>query len=326
MRAAVRDRYGPPEVVRLEEIDTARPGRRPGTRPRCRGVRQPRRPRRLYPKPAFVRLFMGVRAPRQHRVGMDVAGVVEAVGPAVDEVQASAIRCSPTCTLFGTGSFAEYVCVPERALATIPDGMSLEEASTLPHAAILALQGLRLRNGRTPSPVRGADRRGVRQRRAVRGPDREALRRGGNRRSLGGDKLDFVRSLGADHVIDYTRVDYTKTGDRYDWIVDVDGHYSLLDVRRALKPRRHLRHAGRHGRADRPGARRRAGRVRGEQQAMGLMLWWKPFNARRGDAQGADRGRCGQAGDRPAYPLSEVVDALRYVDEGHARGKVVVLP
>ena len=103
------------------------------------------------PRPAFVRLFMGLRAPRNHRLGLDVAGVVERVGPGAtrfrpgDEVFADLF-------VFGQGAFAEYVCAPERAFAADPGGMSFEDAATLPHSAILAVQGLRLRNGRTVGP------------------------------------------------------------------------------------------------------------------------------------------------------------------------------
>ena len=114
--------------------------------------------------------------------------------------------------------------------------MSFEDASTLPHAAILALQGLRLREGRTIKP---GDRVLIDGASGNVGPFAvqiaKSLRRRGDRCRQTA-KLDFVRSLGADHVIDYTRVDYTKTGERYDWIVDVDSHHRILRLRRALRP------------------------------------------------------------------------------------------
>ena len=106
----------------------------------------------LKPKPGFVRLFMGLRAPRDHEVGIDAAGVVEAVGPGVTAVQARRRGLDRPVRGREFGAFAEYVCAREKAFEPIPAGMSFEEAATLPHSAVLALQGLRLRNGRTFSP------------------------------------------------------------------------------------------------------------------------------------------------------------------------------
>jgi NADPH:quinone reductase-like Zn-dependent oxidoreductase len=326
MRAAVRDRYGTPEVVRLEEVDTPSPTDdqvlvRVVAASVNRGDLDG-----LYPKPRFVRLFMGLRAPRTRRIGIDMAGVVEAVGPQTS-------RFSPGDQVFtdmftsSFGSFAEYVCVPERTLETIPDGLTLEEASTLPHGAVLALQGLRLRNGRSPRP---GDRVLVGGASGSVGPFLVQIAKhyGAEVTAVArGDKLDFARSLGADHVIDYTRVDYTRTGDRYDWIVDVDAHHSLLDLRRALKP------GGVYDTLGGSDARLIQAVAVGpvaslaSGKKMGLMLWWKPFHKpdvatlKQLIAAGAVKPRI----DR-TFPLTEVVEALRYVDDGHARGKVVVVP
>jgi len=138
-------------------------------------------------------------------------------------------------------------------------------------------------------------------------------------------KVDFVRSLGADHVIDYKKVDYTSTGERYDWILDTDSHHSIFRVRNALGPDGvYITLGGEVGRLFQ-------GLILGPLTSMrsdrwtGLMLWWKPFNA-------ADvatlkdliaAGKLAPAIDRQ-YPLSGVVEALRYVVEGHAKGKVVI--
>jgi NADPH:quinone reductase-like Zn-dependent oxidoreductase len=141
------------------------------------------------------------------------------------------------------------------------------------------------------------------------------------------EKLDFVRSVGADHVIDYTTTDYTKAGERYDWIVDTDSHHSLLAVRRALVSGGvYVTLGGTSWPILRsiiaaPFISRAAGKT------MGLLFWWKPFNppdvARVTNliASGAVR----PAIDR-RFPLDQVVDALRWVDEGRARGKVLVIP
>ena len=236
MRAAVRDRYGPPDVVRLTDVDHPTPADdQVLVRIQAASINRADLDA-LTPKPNFARLFMGLRAPRNHRVGLDAAGVVEAVGSAVtrfrtgDEVFAD---------LFGRdqGAFAEYVCAPQKAFELMPAGMSFEEAATLPHSAILAVQGLRLRNGRTVQPgdkvlIDGAS--------GNVGPFAVQVAK-----ALGAEvtgvcsaaKMDFVRSLGADHVIDYTKVDYTRTGERYDWIVDTDSHHSILRIRRALRPK-----------------------------------------------------------------------------------------
>jgi NADPH:quinone reductase-like Zn-dependent oxidoreductase len=326
MKAAVRDTYGSPDVVRIVDV-AMRPPVDDEVLVRVGAASVNRADLdSLYPKPQLARLFMGLRAPRQPRLGLDVAGTVEAVGPAATRFKAGDHVMGDLFT-FGAGSFADYVCVPERALETTPPGMSLEESSTLPHAAILALQGLRLRNGTTP---RAGDRVLVGGASGNVGPFLVQIAKHYGAEVTGvarGDKLDFVRSLGADHVIDYTRVDYTRTGERYDWIVDVDAHHSILDLRRALKP------GGVYdtlGGSDRriieaivvgPVASAASGR------RMGLMLWWKPFHKpdvatlKELIAAGALRVRI----DR-TYPLSDVAEALHYVDDGHARGKVVILP
>ena len=214
----------------------------------------------IEPRPSFVRLFIGLRAPRNHRVGLDMAGVVEAVGAGVTRFQPGD-RVFGDLYPFGQGAFAEYVCAPERAFLPIPAGMSFEDAATLPHSAILAIQGLRLRNGRTIEPgdkvlIDGAS--------GNVGPFAVQIAK-----SMGAEvtgvastgKLDFVRSLGADHVIDYTPVDYTRTGERYDWIVDTDSHHSILRVRRALDRTAPMSRSAGTRDADRRGHARRPRRL-----------------------------------------------------------------
>jgi NADPH:quinone reductase-like Zn-dependent oxidoreductase len=139
------------------------------------------------------------------------------------------------------------------------------------------------------------------------------------------DKVDLVRSLGADHVIDYTKVDYTSTGERYDWILDTDSHHSIIRVRNSLRPNGvYVTLGGEVGRLFQ-------GLLLGPLVSMrsdrwtGLMLWWKPFHApdvaRLKELIAA--GKLAPVIDRQ-YPLSGVVEALRHVDEGRARGKVVI--
>ncbi len=326
MRAAVRDRYGSPDVVRVEDVERPSPvADQFLVRVEVASVNRADLDG-IQPRPAFVRLFWGLRRPRNPRVGIDVAGVVEAVGPDVtrfrvgDRVYADLFNA-------GQGSFAEYVCAPEGAFLPIPEGLRSEDAATLPHSALLAIQGLRRRDGRTPEP---GDRVLVIGASGNVGPFAVQLAKHYGAEVTGvcrGSKTDFVRSLGADHVIDYRTTDHTTTGERYDWILDTDSHHSVLAERRALRkggvyvtlggttwPLLGALVLG-------PVASVATGR------SMGLMLWWKPFDPT-DMATLADlviRGVVTPRVDR-TFPLAEVVDALRWVDEGHARGKVLVFP
>ena len=198
----------------------------------------------LYARWGFLRLFLGLRRPRSHRLGIDVAGVVEAVGPGVT-------RLRPGDEVFGDlfpygqDAYSEFVCAPERALAVMPTGMSFEEAATLPHSAILALQGLRRRNGATFGD--GARVLIVGASGSV-GPFAVQIAKARGAHVTGvahGDKVDFVRSLGADDVIDYTTVDYRRPTHRYDWVLDVNAHDRVLSWKHAVRPWRRLCGAGR---------------------------------------------------------------------------------
>jgi NADPH:quinone reductase-like Zn-dependent oxidoreductase len=152
MKAAMQDRYGPPEVVHIQEIERPTPtGDEVLVRVRAASVNRADLDG-LKPKPGFMRLFMGLRAPRSHEVGIDAAGVVEAIGPDVTRFKPGDEVMTDLFAAGTFGAFAEYVCAPEKAFEPIPTGMSFEEASTLPHSAVLALQGMRLRDGRTFKP------------------------------------------------------------------------------------------------------------------------------------------------------------------------------
>ena len=326
MKAAVRDRYGSVDVVRLDEIE------QPVliedqvlVRVEAASVNRADLDA-LGPKPAFARLFMGVRAPRARQLGADVAGVVEATGPAATRFRPGD-RVFGDMFSFGAGSFAEYVCAPERAFQTIPADLSFDVAATLPHSAVLALQGLRLRNGRTPQPgarvlVDGAS--------GNVGPFAVQIAQAMGAEVTGvasGPKLDLARSIGADHVIDYTRTDYTRNGQRYDWIVDVDSHHSVFAVRRALREDGVYVTLG--GTATSILGALLLGPLLGPLTGrhMGLMWWWKPFHA---PDVATLTGLIAEGKVKPVidrrFPLEQVADALRYVDDGHARGKVIVTP
>lgn len=324
MKAAVTNGYGSVDRVELSEIDKPVPADDEVlVRVHAASVNRADLDG-IHPRPGFVRLFMGLRAPRNPRVGLDVAGVIESVGPAATRFRPGD-RVFADLFSFGAGAFAEYVCAPERAFQPIPAEMSFEDAATLPHSAILALQGLRRRDGRT---VGEGDRVLIAGASGNVGPFAVQVAKSRGAEVTGvcrTEKIDFVRSLGADHVIDYRSLDYTRTGDRYDWIVDTDSHHSIFDVRRALRPKGVyvtlggstwpileslvlgpiVSHVG--------------------NRWTGLLLWWKPFDPK--DVAAVldliAEGRVKPVIDR-RFPLADVREALRYVDEGHPRGKVVI--
>lgn len=325
MRAAYADRYGSPGVVGLREVERPAPtGDQALVRVRSASVNRADLDG-LKPKPGFLRLFTGIRAPRNHEVGIDVAGVVEGVGPDVT-------RIKPGDTVMGDlfasgrfGSFADYVCVRERALQPMPAGVSFEDAATLPHSAVLALQGMRLRDGRTFEPgasvlIDGAS--------GNVGPFAVQIAKAMGAEVTGvarGDKLDFVRSLGADHVIDYQSVDYTKAGERYDWIVAVDAHHPIRAARRALKPGGVYLTMGGDSGTILAAVGGSLVMSRFGDKWSGLMLWWKamhPPDVDRLKELIAD-GKLAPRIDR-RYPLEQVAEALSWVEDGHARGKVVI--
>jgi NADPH:quinone reductase-like Zn-dependent oxidoreductase len=326
MRAAVRYAYGTPDVVEVREFDTPTPGEgQILVHVRASSINRADLDY-LTPRPQFIRSFIGLRKPRNPRFGLDVAGEVEAVGPGVT-------RFKPGDAVFadlypyGQGAHADYVCDKARAFQPIPAGMSYEVAATLPHSAILAIQGLRRRNGRAVGPgskvlIVGAS--------GNVGPFAVQIAK-----SLGAEvtgicspsKVDFVRSLGADHVIDYTKVDYTKTGERYDWILDTDSHQPIRRARRALRTGGLYVTLGGTARQILAGIVIGPLASLGSDRWAGLMLWWKPFKAEDVTTLGqmvAD-GRITPHIDR-RFPLSEVRQALQYVADGHPQGKVLITP
>ena len=324
MKAAYADRYGGPDVVKLREVDRPTPtGDQILVRVRAASVNRADLDG-LKPKPGFLRVFMGWRAPRNQEVGTDVAGVVEAVGPEAARFTPGDAVMTDLFKAGRFGAFAEYACARETAFEPMPTGMSFEEAATLPHSAVLALQGMRLRNGRTFEPgarvlIDGAS--------GNVGPFAVQIAKAMGAEVTGvasGDKLDFVRSLGADHAIDYRTVDYTKAGERYDWIIAVDAHYPIRATRRALKPNGvYITMGGTTGTI----FSALGGLLwsRFSDRWSGLLIWWKPMHRPDVDAlkELIAAGKVTPRIDR-RYPLDQVVEGLRWVEDGHARGKVVI--
>ena len=325
MKAAYADRYGTPDVVKLRDVERPTPtGDQLLVRVRAASVNRADLDG-LKPKHGFVRLFMGIRAPRNQEMGIDAAGVVEEIGPEATRFKPGDQVMTDLFAAGRFGAFAEYVCAREKAFEPIPPGMSFEEAATLPHSAVLALQGMRLRSGRTFEPgasvlIDGAS--------GNVGPFAVQIAKAMGAEVTGlasGEKLDFVRSVGADHVIDYRTVDYTKAAERYDWIVAVDAHHSIRAARRALKPGGvYITLGGDTGTIfSALGGSLVMSRF-GDKWS-GLMLWWKPMNRPDVDTlkQLIAAGKVRPVIDR-RYRLDQVAEALRWVEDGHARGKVVI--
>jgi NADPH:quinone reductase-like Zn-dependent oxidoreductase len=279
----------------------------------------------IQPRPQFMRLFMGLRAPRQPQIGVDLAGVVESVGAGVtrflpgDEVFADLFAAGHV------GTFAEYVSAPEKAFQPMPPGVSFEEAATLPHSAVLALQGLRTRKGRT---VQAGEKVLVVGASGNVGPFAVQIAKAMGAEVTGvcsSAKVDFVRSLGVDEVLSYTDVNFTRLGRQWDWILDTDSHHSVFAVRRALRP------GGRYvtlgGEAGPLFGALLGGPLIGlfSDKHLGLMIWWKPMHPADVDRlkELIAAGKVRPVIDR-RYPLSQIVDALKWVNDGHARGKVVI--
>jgi NADPH:quinone reductase-like Zn-dependent oxidoreductase len=326
MKAAYQGRYGPPEVVEIRDVERPVPtDDQVLVRVKAASVNRADLDG-LKPKPGFIRLFAGLRAPRSHGVGLDAAGVVESVGPGVTRFKpGDQVMTDMFATGLDGGAFAEYVCAREKALQPIPSGMSFEEAATLPHSAVLALQGLRMRNGRTIQP---GDRVLIDGASGNVGPFAVQIAKAMGAEVTGvasTAKLDFVRSLGADHVIDYTKVDYTRATERYDWIVAVDAHHSILRVGRALKPNGVYATMGGDTGSIFSALMGSLLLSRFGDKWRGLMLWWKPMHEPDVDRlkELIAAGKLRPVIDR-RYTLDQVVDALRYVEDGHPKGKVVI--
>ena len=227
MKAIVCHRYGSPDVLELEEIDRPIPGDdQVLVRVQAASV-NPVDWHRMRGLPNFMRAGEGLAKPKNPGLGADVAGRVEAVGGTVTQFQ-------PGDEVFGMSirTLAEYVCVSDQGIVPKPANLTFEQAATVPVAAITGLQGLRDK-GRIEAGqkvlINGASG----------GVGTFAVQIA---KSFGAEvtgvcstrNVDLVRSLGADHVIDYTRDDFTRSGQRYDLIFDSAGYRSLSDCRRVL--------------------------------------------------------------------------------------------
>jgi NADPH:quinone reductase-like Zn-dependent oxidoreductase len=322
MKAIVRSAYGTPDVLRLEEVPTPVPGNDEVlVRVRASSVNRTDF-ESLVGRPAMYRAFMGIRRPTSKWLGLDAAGEVEAVGADVTRFKPGD-RVYADLLYNGNAAFAEFACAREKAWHRIPDGVDFETASTLPASAVLALQGLGGRDG-----VRAGQKVLIIGASGSVGIFAVQLAKAAGAEVTGvssTEKLDLVRAVGADHVIDYLREDYTRGDRRYDRILDALAMRSVFAVRRVVAP---------NGIYGAHGARSTRGLLQvafvgpllsvGRKRRMGLVIG-KPNDA----TDMATVGELVQAGtlvpviDR-RYTLADVPEALRRFAAGKARGKLVI--
>jgi NADPH:quinone reductase-like Zn-dependent oxidoreductase len=321
MKAVVYRCYGPPDVLKVEDIEKPTPkDNQVLVKVRAASV-NPLDWHYMRGKPYFMRMMAGFGTPDQPRLGVDFAGTVEAVGPKVT-------RFKPGDDVFGgrTGAFAEYVTVREdRAVMLKPANVTFEQAASVPIAAITALQALRDKGRIRPGQrvlINGASG----------GVGTFAVQIA---KSFGAEvtgvcstkNVAMVQAIGADHVIDYTQEDFTQSGQHYDLILDNVGSHSLLEYRRALNPKGMVVIVGGPS----------GGSWIGPMDAVLRAKLLSPFVSQEftffmAELKQEDLAIIGglmQAGkvtpviDR-RYKLSEVPAAMAYLEEGHARGKVVI--
>jgi NADPH:quinone reductase-like Zn-dependent oxidoreductase len=321
MKAIVYEKYGPPEVLQLKEVEKPTPKSdevlvkvqaasvNPGDWHALRGT------------PFLQRLETGLLKPSNKILGADVAGTVEAIGSGIegfrpgDEVYGDLYWC-------GFGAFAEYVAIPEKCIAHKPVNLTFEEAAAVPQAAFTALHALRdagqvqvgqtvLINGASGgvgtfavqiAKAFGAEVTGVCSTR----------------------NLDLVRSLGADHVIDYTREDFTQNGEQYDLIVDMVANYPLSVLKQSLKPNGicvvvgfssllHMIKVNIQGPRISNNGSQKLGMLNPNEDESDLEVMKDLI----------ETGKVTPVIDRQ-YKFDEIPEAIRYLETGHARGKIVI--
>ena len=322
MKATVYTQYGSPDVLQLKEVAKPTPQDNEVLVHVHAASVNAADWHLMRGTPFLARLVNGLQKPKNTKLGADVAGRVEAVGRNVTQFQVGddVFGCIP---LHELGSFAEYVCAHEDALALKPARMTFEQAAAVPLAAFTALQGLRdkgqIKLGQKVL-VNGASG----------GVGTAAVQIA---KSFGTEvtgvcstrNVDMVRSLGADHLIDYTQADFTKNGQRYDLIFDAVGNRSVSDFKRALTPTgicavagfttlSHLFQVIVLGSWVSRTGRKKIGLMETANPNKKDLLFIKEL---------LEAGKVVPVIDR-TYPLREVPEAIRYLEAGHAKGKVVI--
>jgi NADPH:quinone reductase-like Zn-dependent oxidoreductase len=333
MRAIVQGRYGSPDVLELREID--RPNVKDDevlVRVRAASV-HPDVWHAMRGVPYVLRIMgSGLRRPKNPVPGTDLAGVVESMGGNVtrfhpgDEVFGQSVGAN----LWGNGgTFAEYAAVPEARLQLKPANITFEQAASVLTSGQIAVQGIRdqggIRSGRKVlinGAGGGVGTIAVQLAKAY-GADVTAVDSAG--------KLDMLRSIGADRVVDYTQEDFTRTGERYDLILDIAGNHPWSDLRRALTPQGEYVLIG-HDQYGGSG-HRWFGSLGRFFKLMVISPFVSHLHPFRGTKDPGDRlavlkelleaGKITPVIDR-TFPLSEVPEAIRYLESGQTQGKVVI--
>jgi len=323
MKAIRYFRYGSPDVLKFEDIGMPVVGDDDVlVRVRAASV-NPLDWHFMRGAPYLVRLVAGLSRPRAGRLGADMAGSVAAVGKNVTDFR-------PGDEVFGglddRGTLAEYISIrQDAAMLTKPAGLTFEQAASVPVAAVTALQALRDKGRIRPGQqvlVNGASG-GV-------GTFAVQLAKAFGTQVTGvcsTPNVEMVASIGADRVIDYTREDFTRAGRRYDLLIDIAGNRTLTETRRVLVPKGVLVGVGGPNRGRWIGPLGRSARMALLSPAVSQRMVF--FLARQNKADLAvlrellEAGKITPVIDR-TYPLGEVAAAIRYLEEGHARGKVAI--
>ena len=321
MKVFTRSEYGSPDVLRLEEIPTPTPQSGEVLVEVHAASVNMADVDYLMGRPKIARLGTGRKKPKNSGLGLDLAGLVVAIGDQVSGLEPGD-EVFGDLTEFGFGAFAEFACASEAAFAPMPTGLTFEEAAAVPQAAVMAAQGL-LR----PRPVRPGEQVLINGAGGNIGPFAVQIAK-----HLGGEvtgvdapeKLDFVGSVGADHVIDYTIEDFTTTPSQYDRVLDIAAHRKVSEYRRVLRPGGVcvMVPASITGtfRAFVSGP---LTSVIGSRKIGALA--WKPF---KGEDVAFLTGLLENGELRPVidrtYLFQEIPKALQYQAEGTAKGKIVI--
>jgi NADPH:quinone reductase-like Zn-dependent oxidoreductase len=314
MKAFIREKYGPPETLRMAEVEKPAPAADEALVKVLAVSVNPADWRSMRAKPFFSRATMGLLRPKHKILGGDIAGQVEAVGSGVsqfepgDEVYANLLDD-------GSGGFAEYVSVPVGVMSLKPANLSYEEAAAVPMAGVTALQGLRhhgeIKSGQQVLINGASGGIGTFAIQIAKSYESEVTGVTSAR------NLDLVRSLGADHVVDYTTTNVFRHGLRYDLILDTIGNLSVRDLKRALAEGGKAAVVGFTSVAKLIGVSLRGGKdvaiVSAHVTSEDLEVLSRLILA----------GKVRPQIDRH-YKFADIPEAIRYVEQGHARGKVVV--
>ena len=320
MKAIVHEEHGPPDVLQLKEVEEPTPRDDEALVKVHAAAINSGNMFSVSGKPFLARMSTGLLRPKYLNPGSDVAGRVEAVGKNVTKFK-------PGDEVFGDnygsgmGTYAEYVCVPESELALKPANITFEEAAAVPQAALVALQGLRnkgqIQAGQRVLVIGASGGNGTFAVQIAKAFGAEVTAVCSTR------NIELVRSIGADHVIDYTREDFAQNGEQYDLIIAMAGYRPLQDYKRALRPGGIFVWAG--------------GPLKGLFEAMALGPWF----SRKGNkkltnlshqpnqddlvyvAGLMEADKVKSVIDR-CFPLEETAEAFRHYKAGHMQGKVVI--